>query len=167
MGAGYWTAMADILTFPNGCLSLCFTLNAQEAQEKEFFHRLSGQNFFLQRLWLLLLQVLMLRNWISHFQNPRPVYLFLKILWTNTKSMDSYHLRFWAHDAEIRWAVKDVLSHFSSRSNASMRSLFLSMFTDNAFVKEYSMSKDKVSYYVNYEIASVFRNEMLLTCVKC
>ena len=41
------------------------------------------------------------------------------------------------------------------------------MFTDNAFVKEYSMSKDKVSYYVNYEIASAFRNEMLLTCVKC
>ena len=76
-------------------------------------------------------------------------------------------LVFLAHDAEIRWAVKDVLSHFSSRSNASMRSLFLSMFTDNAFVKEYSMSKDKVSYYVNYEIASAFRNEMLLTCVKC
>ena len=95
MAAGYWTAMADILTFPNGCVSLCFTLNAQEAQEKEFFHQLSGQNFFLQRLWLLLLQVLMLRNWISHFQNPRPVYLFLKILWTNTKSMGSYHLRFW------------------------------------------------------------------------
>ena len=28
------------------------------------------------------------------------------------------------------------------------------------------MTKDKVSYYVNYEIVSVFRDEMLLTCMK-
>ena len=47
-----------------------------------------------------------------------------------------------------------------------MKSLFLAMFSDNAIVKEHSMTKDKVSYYVDYEIASVFRDEMLLTCVK-
>ena len=47
-----------------------------------------------------------------------------------------------------------------------MKSLFLAMFSDNAIVKEHSMTEDKVSYYVNYEIASVFRDEMLLTCVK-
>ena len=29
-----------------------------------------------------------------------------------------------------------------------------------------SENTDKVSYYVNYEIASVFRDEMLLKCVK-
>ena len=40
------------------------------------------------------------------------------------------------------------------------------MFSDNAIVKEHSMTEDKVSYYVNYEIASVFRDEMLLTCAK-
>ena len=164
MGAGYWTAMADILTFPNGCVSLCFTLNAQEAQEKEFFHRLSGQNFFLQRLWLLLLHVEELDR---SFPKSKTC-LFVSEDSVNKHKVNGFlSLAFLAHDAEIRWAVKDVLSHFSSRSNASMRSLFLSMFTDNAFVKEYSMSKDKVSYYVNYEIASVFRNEMLLTCVKC
>ena len=28
---GYWTAMADALTFPNRCVSSCFTLNAQQA----------------------------------------------------------------------------------------------------------------------------------------
>ena len=32
MTAGYWTAVADVLTFPNGCISSSFTLNAQEAQ---------------------------------------------------------------------------------------------------------------------------------------
>ena len=40
------------------------------------------------------------------------------------------------------------------------------MFPDNAIVKEHSMTEDKVSYYVNYEIASVFIDEMLLTSVK-
>ena len=47
-----------------------------------------------------------------------------------------------------------------------MKSLFLAMFSDNVIVKEHSMTKDKESYYVNYEIASVFRDEMLLIWVK-
>ena len=38
MTAGYWTTMADVLTFPNGCVSSWFTLNSQEAQEKEFIN---------------------------------------------------------------------------------------------------------------------------------
>ena len=74
--------------------------------------------------------------------------------------------RFSARDAEIWRAVKVVSSHFSCRSNVSMKSLFLAMFSDNVIVKEHSMTKDKVSYYINYEIASVFIEEMLLTCVK-
>ena len=47
-----------------------------------------------------------------------------------------------------------------------MKSLFLAMFSENAIVKEHSMTKGKMSYYVNYEIVSIFRDEMLLTCVK-
>ena len=38
------------------------------------------------------------------------------------------------------------------------------MFMD--IVKEYSMRKDKVNFYINYGIAPVFRDEMLLACVK-
>ena len=34
--------MADVLTFPNGCVSSCFTLNAQEAQRKDLINRLSS-----------------------------------------------------------------------------------------------------------------------------
>ena len=39
--------MADVLTSPNGCVSSCFTLNAQEAQGKgkEFINRLSSLYF--------------------------------------------------------------------------------------------------------------------------
>ena len=74
--------------------------------------------------------------------------------------------KFLADDEEIRWTVKIVLSHFSYRSNVNMKSLFLAMFLDNAIVEEYSMSKDKISYYINYGISPVFRDEMLRTCVK-
>ena len=41
--------MADVLTFPNGCVSSCFTLNAQEAQRKEFIHWLIS--LFLTKNW--------------------------------------------------------------------------------------------------------------------
>ena len=34
--------MADVLTSPNGCVSSCFTLNAQEAQRKDLINRLSS-----------------------------------------------------------------------------------------------------------------------------
>ena len=47
-----------------------------------------------------------------------------------------------------------------------MKSLFLVMFSENAIVKEHSMTKGKMSYYVNHEIVSIFRDEILLTRVK-
>ena len=37
-----------------------------------------------------------------------------------------------------------------------MKSLFFAMFTDNSIVKEYSLSKDKMNYYINYGIVPVF-----------
>ena len=50
MAADYWTVMADVLTFPNVCVSSCFTINAQEAQGKEFINWLSSLNLFLKAL---------------------------------------------------------------------------------------------------------------------
>ena len=41
--------MADVLTFSNECVSSCFTLNAQEAQRREFINRLS--NLFFAKTW--------------------------------------------------------------------------------------------------------------------
>ena len=40
------------------------------------------------------------------------------------------------------------------------------MLSGNAIVKERSMSKEEVSYYVNNGIAPVFWDQMLLTCVE-
>ena len=38
-------AMADALTIQKGCISSCFTLDAQKAQRKELINRLSGLLF--------------------------------------------------------------------------------------------------------------------------
>ena len=46
MTAGYWAAMEDVLTFPNGCVSSCFTLNAQEAHGENFINCLNSLSFF-------------------------------------------------------------------------------------------------------------------------
>ena len=48
-----------------------------------------------------------------------------------------------ALDAEIRWCLKVIQSHFSYNSNKSMKDLFLSMFPDSQIVQDYAMSKDK------------------------
>ena len=69
--------------------------------------------------------------------------------------------KFLAHNAEIRGAVRVVSSHFSYRSNVSIKSFFWPCFR----TMPSSKTKDKMSYYVNYEIASAFRDKML-TCVK-
>ena len=112
--ACYWTAMVDVLTFPNGYVSPCFTLNAQDAQKKEFINQLSGLIFFfLQRLWLLLLQNRILRKWIGHYQNRRPVSLFLQILWTNTMPVSSYHQIFWHMTQKLgkQWKLFHAIFH--------------------------------------------------------
>ena len=50
MTAGYWATMADVLTFPNGYVSSCFTLNAQEAQGTNFINCLGSLSFFAKTL---------------------------------------------------------------------------------------------------------------------
>ena len=69
--------------------------------------------------------------------------------------------KFLAQNAEIRGAVRVVSSHFSYRSDVSIMSFFWPCFR----TMPSSKTKDKMSYYVNYVIASAFRDEML-TCVK-
>ena len=148
MAASTWTAMADILTFPNACVSSCFTLNPQEAQGKEFINRLSSQFFFAKALTSAASSSYA-KEMDKSCQNRRQAYLSMKIL--NVSEFLSP--KFLAHDAEFKRAVKVLSSHFSYRSNVNMKSLFLAMFLDNAIVKEHSLTKDKVSYYINYEIA--------------
>ena len=71
-----------------------------------------------------------------------------------------------AHHSAIRWSIKTVLSHFLYRSNVSMKPLFGAMFPDSEVTKQYTMSKDKVSYFVLYGIAPVFKEELIPTVNK-
>ena len=71
-----------------------------------------------------------------------------------------------AHDTAIRWSIKTVLSDFLYGSNVSMKPLFGAMFPDSEVTKQYTMSKDKVSYFVLYGIAPVFKEELIRTVNK-
>ena len=71
-----------------------------------------------------------------------------------------------AHDAAIRWSIKSVLLHFSYRSNVNMKPLFGAMFPGNEVAKQYTMGKEKVSYFVLYGIASVLKEGLITTVNK-
>ena len=66
-----------------------------------------------------------------------------------------------ALDAEIRWCLKVIQSHFSYNSNKSMKDLFLSMFPDSQIVQDYAMSKDKAAYWILYGIAPHFKADLM------
>ena len=51
-----------------------------------------------------------------------------------------------AEDAEIRWALKVILSHFSYRLCLGTNKLFKTMFPDSAMAKEFSVSNAKCAY---------------------
>ena len=164
MTGGSWTAMAGVLTFPSGCVSSCVTLNAQEAQVKEFINQLSSLNFFWKDFDFCCFKFLC---WGSGKSLPNSK-IYLSVPADSVKKISISEFlspKFLAYSAEIRCAVKAVSSHFSYRFNVSIKSLFLALFSDNVIVKEHIMAKDKVSYYINYEIASAFRDDMLLTCM--
>ena len=67
--------------------------------------------------------------------------------------------------AEILWALKCVLSHYSFNSNEDISALFGQMFWDSNIAKNYSCSRSKLAYLITFGIAPYF-NEMLLNSVK-
>ena len=59
--------------------------------------------------------------------------------------------------AEIRCAIKTVLSRFSFRSCLNLNSLFGTMFEDSEIAKSFKMSKTKCAYVINVGIAPNFK----------
>ena len=64
-------------------------------------------------------------------------------------------------DAEICWAIKVVMSHFSYRSCFNINKPFQKMFPDSAEANYFSLSKTKCAYTVQFGIAPYFKNELL------
>ena len=71
-----------------------------------------------------------------------------------------------ACDGFIQWSVKTILSHFLYPSNVTMKPLFGAIFPESEVGKQYTMSKDKVSCFVLYGIALVFKEELITTVNK-
>ena len=63
--------------------------------------------------------------------------------------------------AEIYWALKVVQSNLSLNSCNDLNSLFWKMFPDNDIARSYSMAKTKLSYVINFGIATHFRTLLL------
>lgn len=63
--------------------------------------------------------------------------------------------------AEIKWALKSVMSHFSLRSCLEMNSLFKGMFPDSEIANKFQMSKTKMGYYITFGIAPYFKSLLL------
>ena len=59
--------------------------------------------------------------------------------------------------AEIYWALKVVQSNLSLNSCKDLNSLFWKMFPGSDIAHSYSMTKTKLSYVINFGIATHFR----------
>ena len=69
--------------------------------------------------------------------------------------------------AEIRWAFKTVMSHYSYNSSSNIKLLFKVMFPDIEICKHISLSSLKMSYVICHGLAPYFRQELLSCSEKC
>ena len=58
--------------------------------------------------------------------------------------------------ADMRWALKPVVSHSFYRSCIKIKELFQAMFKDSNVAHNFHTSKNKVSYFVNFDLADYF-----------
>lgn len=64
-------------------------------------------------------------------------------------------------EAEIVWAVKTVMDHYSCSSSSNTEKLFQRMFPDSEIAKKLSCGKTKCAYLVKYGLAPYFYEKML------
>ena len=63
--------------------------------------------------------------------------------------------------AEILWAIRSVMSHFSFRASSNIRGLFHNMFPDRAIAKNFACGIAKIKYLICFGIAPYFREKLL------
>lgn len=64
-------------------------------------------------------------------------------------------------NAEIIWTIKNVYSNFSLKSSESLPNLFRSMFPDSVIARNFTFSKDKCSYYINYGLGPYYKSVLV------
>ena len=63
--------------------------------------------------------------------------------------------------AEILWAIKSVISHFSFRVSSDITGSFQNMFPDRVIAKNFACGKTKNNYLICFGIAPYFREKLL------
>ena len=64
--------------------------------------------------------------------------------------------------AEIRWAFKTVMSHYSYNSSSNLKSLFKVMFPDSEICKQISLSGSKMLYLISHGLAPYLSGALIL-----
>ena len=65
------------------------------------------------------------------------------------------------HKAEILWAMKTVMSHFSYNAVADIADIFRAMFPDSAIAQKMNCGPTKLSYLISFGIAPYFKQQLL------
>ena len=62
--------------------------------------------------------------------------------------------------AEIIWAIKTVVSHYSCSSSSNTNTLFQKMFPDSMIAKKFSCGETKCSYLIQFGLAPYFKTDL-------
>lgn len=62
--------------------------------------------------------------------------------------------------AEIIWAIKTVVSHYSCSSSSNTNTLFQKMFPDSVIAKKFSCGETKCSYLIQFGLAPYFKTDL-------
>lgn len=63
--------------------------------------------------------------------------------------------------AEVLWALKTVVNHFSCNSSANNDVLFQAMFPDSQIARQFKCGPSKCSYLIKFGLSEYYRGEML------
>ena len=79
----------------------------------------------------------------------------------DSDSVSSFVLRKDQHKAEILWALKTVMSHYSYNSAENIADLFRAMFQDSRIAERMQCGPTKLSYLICFGIAPYFKQQLL------
>ena len=99
---------------------------------------------------------------ISFIHDAEDTYMESKsIPTTNGNLMTKFTLTKHQHKAEILWALKTVMSHFSYNSATDIADVLRAMFPGSAIVQKMNCGPTKMSYLICFGIAPYFKQQLL------
>ena len=79
----------------------------------------------------------------------------------SSSQLSSYFSKEDVLSAEVLWAIKTLMAHYSSNSSAGTDKLFAKMFPDSQIAKQFQCGKTKCSYLINFGLAPYFKEKLM------